>query len=458
MNTNTAATTVQSTVVAITTVEVVSYGPLLAKEDISFTSNDFVLIVGQDPAVPKWQIHLSIVMPQIEEVLNKVLPILKQHGVTFCLVKDATIAEKTLLGEYGIKQFAKILSAFPESDAQAVSLSQQLSAITQGYNAPEIATAVALGGLVYAEYIGKEHFKPGMWPFAVPLPATIKKTDQILNKRYRIIKTLRENVKGDVYKAIYLKRWFLLGTCVIKEGRKHLWVDEANRNMHDRIKWQYQLQKDLQTLVNVPKVIDLFYAHGNAYFAMEYIKGVNLMQTVEDIYGKQTWLQLPLLKKERLINYIVRVIDIVSILHQHGYVHRDLSPFNFIVGPKDRIVPIDLELAYYIHQSGVPPLPFGNGTKGFCSPQQKERKGIPTIHEDIYGLGGFMLMIFAKEIPEKFDFLHPDHLAEELQPIIQDDAIIQLIAACYAPDIIDRPTLAEIKTEMRKFQQRLNSL
>jgi tRNA A-37 threonylcarbamoyl transferase component Bud32 len=429
------------------------YGNLLTEAGLKFTTNDFFHIVGEAPANPVWRLHLTMVLPDVVNVLVKVLPMLKKYSVTFNVAKNPEIADSILRGAYGIVDFAKVLTVYPLSDKQAVNIAKELVALTSFAEGLEIPTAVPLSKLVYAEYIGSETWKPAMWPFQAPLPKSLKKVDQILHNRYKVTQTLAESVKGSVYKAYYLKRFFLIGICVVKQGRKNVLKDQQRRDISDRLRWQFFLQKELHQILPVPKPIEVFQEEDHFYLTMQFVKGITLEKVIKNLHSQSTWQAVQKENKLKLLGYLEQILHHVETMHGLGLIHRDLSPLNFMVSEKNKIIMIDLEMVYSL-KKGFPDPPFEGGTAGFCSIEQYQNL-IPTVKEDIFGLGGLMTWILTGHMPEGYDYKNPEHLQLQLDPIIGQYELIRLIVSCYDLDPKQRPTLNQIITIVKDYYNRL---
>ena len=59
--------------------------------------------------------------------------------------------------------------------------------------------------------------------------------------------------------------------------------DAYERDIKDKIKWQYELSKQLSDQIPLPKPIDFYEDNGDAYFVMDFVHGDPV--TV-DIYQK----------------------------------------------------------------------------------------------------------------------------------------------------------------------------
>lgn len=463
------------------------YTTLLRQHGVAWQETEYHLQVGTIPSQWGWIIHLSVITAQMHDLLETVIPLLIKREIPFKLVRNKIIAQSVLEGKMGYVQLGKVISIYPD-DTQALTLAQELVVITQTFKGPHILTDRHLGGIVYTrwgafqpvimtradgsqakcyyntrgELIKDQYTIPftlheGMsWPFASLVSPKAPVSEKVLKDKYRPMATLKSDAKGDVIKALYLKKILLVQWCLIKQGRKAMLVDDHGRDIQDRLHWQYELHKDLQGVVSIPAVYDLFEENGDTYLVMEYVKGTPLDNIVTDIYQQGAWLQLPLPDRLKLLDYAMQILDMVEAMHHKGYIHRDITSVNFLVNKKQRLVMIDLELVYSEKQQRPQP-PFTLGTAGFMSPEQ-EAVQTPTVQEDIYGLGATLLVLFTGLVPGKFENLSPTLLKSQLSFFIPDEELVKIIAGCLHPNPTFRPPLTFIKGAVREFRQQQQSL
>jgi serine/threonine protein kinase len=184
------------------------------------------------------------------------------------------------------------------------------------------------------------------WPFNTITAYQIPEKKTLLLDKYKTIKTLKEDAKGNVTKALWLKKWYSIKPCIIREGRLGMLADAQGRDMSDRLVWQYEINQDLRATGIVPEVYDLFEENGNMYMTMSYIKGISLDQSIRDIYQSRIWEDLSKRQQLLLLDCAEKLVESIIGLHKHGYIHRDISHRNFLVRKDGSLVMIDLELAF----------------------------------------------------------------------------------------------------------------
>lgn len=74
---------------------------------------------------------------------------------------------------------------------------------------------------------------------------------------------------------------------------------------------------------NIVRVHQVFEDNETAYMAMDYIRGPDLLETVE---GK-----MPRLAPDQIIHILRRLLDALGHVHDHGFLHRDIAPDNILL-------------------------------------------------------------------------------------------------------------------------------
>src|SRR5258708_26264551 len=109
-----------------------------------------------------------------------------------------------------------------------------------------------------------------------------------------------------------------------------------------------------------------------------------------------------------------------------------------------------MELAFCINKERPLP-PFKLGTQGFMSPEQ-QCIALPTIMEDIYGLGALMILLFTGLSPIKFNTGTANSLIDDLLYFTNSRLISGLISACLAENREHRPSLMEVVDVLKQYR------
>lgn len=460
------------------------FGEILDYFGLEYKPVENYLQVGEIPWVQGWILHISVIAFECNALLEVLVPVLMEEKVAFKVVRDRSSANDLLFGYRGYTQLAKLVSIYPENGVKASLLAKRLITLTEGFRGPAIPTDLHLGGCVYTRYGGGNHMmamdasgKPvkliqdtkGQWvpdPYTIPftMPAAIRwpfdtivapKTPPVkktLYGKYRLVSMLKADPRGSVWKAVYLKKWLFTDACVIKEGKRGMCADSKGLDIRGRLLWQAELHRELEGIVPLPKILDCFEEDGNTYLAMEFIKGISVYEFKGLINGNCLgWRDLTVKQKLAVIDFLLKIIGILQVLHARGIVHRDITPVNFLIDKDQQIFLIDIELAYSL-VNGRPNPPFGFGSPGYMSPEQIA-ESVPTVKEDIYGLSATILNLLVGLSPVHFCIENQPKLVENLEFFIGDTEIAGMIAKGLDPNLLLRPELGEIKAKMEAFRE-----
>ena len=272
-----------------------------------------------------------------------------------------------------------------------------------------------------------------------------------LMKNYQIKKVIKENAKGNVYLANHFSDGYLFSNnpVIIKQGNMSIPADESGRTMKDRLKWQRHIHQLLCKELDVPEIVDYFRYKHNYYLVMEYIPGKTFREVLAEIFEQAKWNNLDKIKRRTVFRLMLQVTDLIHNMHSAGYVHRDITPENFLVTKDQDVFVIDLELAYKLDASPAS-VPFGLGTPGFMSPEQ-HLSHTPTVSEDIFAIGALMITAFTNLPPIKFDYNAPERMDSAMEIMGLPKPIRNIILRCLAPDKNQRPQLSELRAILNKY-------
>ncbi|MBN8856222.1 MAG: protein kinase [Sphingobacteriales bacterium] len=451
------------------------FSTILSAHGAGFEAADNYWRVGALKQVQGWILDLSFTLYDLPAGLEAVVPILLVDNIAFQVIADMQTATDFVHGYVGIEKIGKMVSVFCPDDRKANQLAAELIAATSRFNGPAVLTDRYLGGTVYARYgafepvmvetkAGRKEphiYMPDLtlvpdteqipfqlpawvrWPFERLAAAEPPKPKKVLNHFYRPVVLLKEDVRGNVYKGLYLKSLLRVKDCVIKQGKKGMTSDIYGREMHHRLAWQCALHRAMEGIVPLPKIYDLFVVEGDTYLAMEYINGKALYDRVKEInHQGASWQGLESAQRLAILGYIREIVFLVGEFHKQGFVHRDVHPGNFMVDKQDRLVLIDIELAYSVREQQPEP-PFTYGTAGFMSPEQQDILA-PTFKEDIYGIGATMVNLMTGVSPSKLEFAGKGQLSEALALMIGDPVMEEMVIRCLDRAPGRRPEIAEI--------------
>lgn len=181
----------------------------------------------------------------------------------------------------------------------------------------------------------------------------------------------------------------------------------------------------LKSVSNIANVYRYFEENGTGYFSMEYIRGDNLTQYIENHGGKLSY--------EEAEKLLLPLMSAMSAVHARGIIHRDIKPDNIL-----------------ITEDGVPKLlDFGSAryslgeksrsldvvlTYGFAPEEQYSRRGRQGAYTDVYALAAtFYYAITGRTPPDSIDRIdHDDLIAPSTLGVkltgFQEDALLKGLA------------------------------
>jgi serine/threonine protein kinase len=434
------------------------YSLLLRQQNIDFVHHGpYLEVGGQDRQ--GWILDIPVIVTQFNSLIKCLIPFLLTHKISFKIPENADAAVRLLSAHFGYENLGKVIVMHVGEGALANMIAQQLIRITEKLTGPDVPTDTHIGGLVYVRHSNTMEipflYPIGIaWPFLSIAKPKRKKPRKIFGRKFLAYEIIKPDVKGAVIKGLTLnKAWKLqFNWCLIKEGKKAMSLDGDGRTIKDRLVWQQNLLLKLSDLLKVPKVYDYFEEHGDCYLVMEYIEGILFHDFLKRRFADRSWPSLPISDKKVIIEYFMGISKSVAKMHSAGYIHRDLTPPNFVIGNNGELYFIDLELCYQKDYFGASS-PFSYGTPGFMSPEQADCK-TPTFKEDIYGLGALMICCFTGLNPNKFQISDRLTLQRHLNYFIRDIQLTELIISCLSASPDDRPELEDLINEVERFSSR----
>jgi formylglycine-generating enzyme required for sulfatase activity/predicted Ser/Thr protein kinase len=213
--------------------------------------------------------------------------------------------------------------------------------------------------------------------------------------RYVVERRLGRGGMGTVYAAIDT----LLGRLV---ALKVLDSDDTEED----IKYRARLLREARLAARleherVARVYDVGEHEGNAFVAMEYIRGVTLRE----------WMGAPRLPSE-IVTVLTQIAEGLAVLHASGVVHRDLKPENVMLASPGGLKLVDFGLAGHVlgtrEDEGAPAPARADarsvsafmGTPGYMAPEQYAGERIDA-RADVFALGIVACELVTGERPFK---------------------------------------------------------
>lgn len=209
-------------------------------------------------------------------------------------------------------------------------------------------------------------------------------SESFIGGHYKVISCLRTTQFSETYKA---EDTHLFGNalCVIKKLRpqsnQSFVLETASRLFESEGK----TLKNLGTHSRIPQLKAFFEENNNFYLVQEYIEGKDLSSEI--LPGVQ-------LDRQKVLELLVEVLNILDFVHRKNVIHRDIKPSNLIRRESDgKVILIDFGAVKEVtnptivshHGREVEDLTVAVGTFGYMPPEQQ--MGRPRCNSDIYALG-----------------------------------------------------------------------
>ncbi|MEV4379723.1 class IV lanthionine synthetase LanL [Streptosporangium sp. NPDC049644] len=377
-----------------------------------------------------WKLHVSATQLSAPVVLARVAEVLVRHRCPFKFASSFDDLAALLSRGVDRGSMGKFITVYPPDDETAVAIAEELHAVTYGLPGPPVLSdrAYRPGSLVHYRYgvfsapgvldndgsytsrlIAPDGtgvtdqrnawYSPPEWavcPFdSGQTPARTTPPEAVLlADRFVVRQAIRHNAKGGVFLA---EDRLCGGQVVIKQARKHLGSTLQGRDERDQLRHEAHMLDLFGPLSITSRKVDLFEQGDNLFLAQEHLEG-----TVLSAWAGEGRLTDPGRRQDTTVTVVRCLTALVDVVHQQGYVLRDLTPNNVMVGDDGDCRLIDLEMA------AVPGTSVSKAyTPGFAPPEQvtaPKYAPAPGVEVDLYALGSTVLF-----------------LATACQPMLADD-------------------------------------
>lgn len=203
-------------------------------------------------------------------------------------------------------------------------------------------------------------------------------TNQLLNNRYQIVKTLEETDLSKTFQGIDT------GTrtsrkCLIKQLKIDPYSPQQKRELKKRFEQEAEILEKLPKHLQIPDLYAYFSENNQFYLVQEWIEGKNFEETVRE---RGT---LPEAEVKEILIKLLPVLEFIH--HKHQIIHRDIKHKNLMIDAEGLPILIDFGIVKENVTKVNPNTPFTicAGTPGFMPPEQA--RGKPTFASDLYSLG-----------------------------------------------------------------------
>ncbi len=234
---------------------------------------------------------------------------------------------------------------------------------------------------------------------------------------------------------------------------------ELSQN-HDAVD-RFVLEARAVNQIGHPNIVDIFafgaLPDGRSYYVMDLLQGESLRARVK---------RGPLHLSEAA-TIIDETASALMAAHAKGIVHRDLKPDNVFVvtvpGRWPEVKLLDWGLCKLAPAAGGKARTLAGsvlGTPVYMSPEQGRASGEVDHRTDIYALGVMSYELLAGTVPFKKGSSIDTLLAHQDEPVppllakvpTLPEEVAQLIEAMLAKDVDGRPTLAAVRTVLRRLK------
>ena len=334
-----------------------------------------VFVLKEEMQSQGWKIHISSSLAEAYIVFSNVIPVLVNEQVPFKIIKSEKLHEISLQKGFPREESAKLITIYPFSNNQAISLLKHLDLVLKDVDGQNILSDkrynnnsnlyyrygsftrnYVLDNYGFKKYLicmpdggkiedvgGVNYKKPHIFSSLFPDDTDSKKSE--LLRKVNVKKIIHVSNSGNVYSGIYYKNGKEI---VIKEARKNMIqvIGFPNVNAISIQEEEYKNLRKLQEYSFVPKVYEHFADFENSYLIEERLYG----EPLDHFVMKNNPLIYPNCTSEKIINYLRKIINIVSqlidalqILEDNNILYTDLSLDNLILDENGLLKLIDFE-------------------------------------------------------------------------------------------------------------------
>ncbi|GGT26012.1 hypothetical protein GCM10010176_083310 [Nonomuraea spiralis] len=377
-----------------------------------------------------WKLHVSATPLSAPVVLARAAEVLVRRRCPFKFA--ATFDELTGLLSRNVQRgsVGKFITVYPPDDEAATAIAEDLHRATYGLPGPPVLSdrAYRPGSLVHYRYgvfsarsvldndglysspltapdgtgvVDRRNawYSPPEWavcPFEsgqAPVRTTAPEA-VVLDGRFVVRQAIRHGAKG----GVFLAEDRLSGAqVVIKQARPHISATLQGQDERDRLRHEAYMLDLLGPVGVTSRKVSLFTQGDNLFLAQEHLEGTVLTDWAGEAKAADPdgW-------QDAALTAVRALAGLVGAVHERGFVLRDLTPNNVIVGPDGSCRLVDLEMA------AVPGTPVTKAyTAGYAPPEQVRGPmygPAAGTEADLYALGATVL-----------------HLATECRPLLGSD-------------------------------------
>ncbi|NUN65418.1 protein kinase [Pseudanabaena biceps] len=225
----------------------------------------------------------------------------------------------------------------------------------------------------------------------------------VLKGRYAILATIGQGGMGRTYLAQDLERFN--ETCVLKE----FIPPQDSQEVTEKSKELFRREASVLYQIRHPQVPEFratFESEGRLLLVQDYVEGKNYRNLLLDRLAKGLTFS-----ENEIFALMQQLLPVLSYLHGHNIIHRDISPENLMLRSQDNLpVLIDFGVvqetnAKLSSQMGIPASTVA-GKAGYAPPEQLQ-SGNAYANSDLYALAVTSIVLMTgKEPAELFDSIN----------------------------------------------------
>jgi serine/threonine protein kinase, bacterial len=223
----------------------------------------------------------------------------------------------------------------------------------------------------------------------------------LVRNRYRVTKSLGQGGFGATFVAIDVS---LPGEpiCVIKQLRPSNNHEKFLRMARELFEREARTLGKIGNHPQIPRLLDFFEERRNFYLVQEYVSGHTIHQEVK---------QMGLFKEEKIRDFLIEILPVITYIHSQQVIHRDIKPANILRRDQDgKLVLIDFgAVKNYVAQmepqeggEQASNTQFAVGTSGYAPPEQLAMR--PIFASDIYALGVTCVYLMTGKSPKDIEY------------------------------------------------------
>lgn len=273
------------------------------------------------------------------------------------------------------------------------------------------------------------------------MPPYVLSPYTVLNGRYLVGKVLGKGGFGITYiamdmmleRVVAIKEFFVQGY-MYRDNSTSTSIS-VSTNAGDSQEQYYQLNRKkfekeakiiahLDNLTGIVKVYDFFYENDTVYMVLEYLDGINLKEYVKEHGGK--------LSVNEVTSKLDSVMESLQNLHEHGILHRDISPDNIMVMGDGSLKLLDFGGAKIQANTGLSNMVIAK--KGYTPIEQYHADGNQGAWTDVYAMAATIYYCITGQVPEesiqrveKDTLKKPSELGAAM-PGKQEEALLKALA------------------------------